>query len=153
MRTWENYETSHSVMRCLSCGQEWIAFDHREKNHLLSTFCSFKNKLLLWLFFQTLSLFSRLFPGLENCWENFELFSRIQDFVQTLFVVVLKDLRKLVPVTSWKSRGWIYHHNITLLLGYLASSSAAIRFDASCTWARILRLADVCLESALKEPI
>ena len=31
------------------------------------------------LFFHTLTLFSRLFPGLKNCWENFKTFSRIQD--------------------------------------------------------------------------
>ena len=35
-------------------------------------------------FFQTLFLFSRLFPGLENCWANFKTFSRIQDSVRTL---------------------------------------------------------------------
>ena len=28
-------------------------------------------------FFQTSSPFSRLFPGLENCWANFKTFSRI----------------------------------------------------------------------------
>ena len=31
-------------------------------------------------FFRTLSLFSRLFTGLESCWANFKTFSRIQDF-------------------------------------------------------------------------
>ena len=31
-----------------------------------------------------MSLFSRLFPGLENCWTNFKTFSRIQDSVRNL---------------------------------------------------------------------
>ena len=35
-------------------------------------------------------LFSRLFPGLENCWANFKPFTRIQDSVRTL----LTHLRK-----------------------------------------------------------
>ena len=35
-------------------------------------------------FFKTLALFSRLFPGLKNCWANFKIFSRIQDSVRTL---------------------------------------------------------------------
>ena len=35
-------------------------------------------------FFQTLSLFSRVSLGLENCWANFKIFSRIQDSVGTL---------------------------------------------------------------------
>ena len=35
-------------------------------------------------FYQTLFLFSRLFPGLENCSANFKTFSRIQDSVRTL---------------------------------------------------------------------
>ena len=35
-------------------------------------------------FFQTLSLFSRLFPGLESCWANFKTFSRIQESMRTL---------------------------------------------------------------------
>ena len=35
-------------------------------------------------FFHTLFPFSRLFSGLENCWENFTTVSRIQDSVQTL---------------------------------------------------------------------
>ena len=37
-------------------------------------------------FLQTLSPFSRLFQGLENCWANFKTFSRIQYTVRTLLV-------------------------------------------------------------------
>ena len=67
-------------------GWDWIRSDRRGKQ-----FSVIKNLLKLWKknpdflpFFQTLSLFSRLFPGLENCWVNFKTFSRIQDSVQTL---------------------------------------------------------------------
>ena len=37
-------------------------------------------------FFRTLPLFSRLFPGLENCSANFKTFLRIQDSVRTLLL-------------------------------------------------------------------
>ena len=67
-------------------GWDWIRSDQREKKISV-----IKNLLKVWKknpdflpFFQTLSLFSRLFPGLENCWVNFKTFSRIQDSVQTL---------------------------------------------------------------------
>ena len=40
-------------------------------------------------FFQTLSLFSRLFLGLENWFANFKTFSRIQDSVRTLLTLRL----------------------------------------------------------------
>ena len=40
---------------------------------------------------------------------------------------------------------------LTLLLGCFASSSAAILLDASWTWARIFRLAEVCFNSLLVE--
>ena len=55
-----------------------------EKIHLLSTCCNLEkeNKENI----QTLSLFSRLFPGLENCFANFKTFSGIQDSVQTLYI-------------------------------------------------------------------
>ena len=45
-----------------------------------------KNVKTFYHFFQTLSLFSRLFPGLESCWRNFKTFSRIQDSVRTLIL-------------------------------------------------------------------
>ena len=35
-------------------------------------------------FFKTLAQFSRLFPGLDNCWANLKIFSRILDSVRTL---------------------------------------------------------------------
>ena len=54
-----------------------------EKIHLLSTRCIVEkeNKKIpdFLPFFKTLSLLSRLFPGLENCFANFKTFSRIQD--------------------------------------------------------------------------
>ena len=46
-----------------------------------------KHLLFLRLFtiFPDVSTFSRLFPGLDNCWANFKTFSIIQDSVQTLW--------------------------------------------------------------------
>ena len=43
-----------------------------------------KKRKSFYHFSHSLSLFSRLFPGLENCWANFKTFSRIQDSVRTL---------------------------------------------------------------------
>ena len=57
----------------------------RKKIHFWRTCCTALKKLkTFYHFFKTLPLFSRLFPGLENCWANFETFSRIQDSVRTL---------------------------------------------------------------------
>ena len=39
--------------------------------------------------FQTCALFSRLFPGLENCWTFFKTFSRIQDSAGTLMLACI----------------------------------------------------------------
>ena len=46
-------------------------------------------------FCQSLSLFSRLFPGLENCWANFKTFSRIQDSVWTLSIFLLRQVNEI----------------------------------------------------------
>ena len=58
----------------------------QKKFHLLCTCCSFQKKLkTFYHFFKTLFLFSRPFPGLENCWANFKTFPRIQDSVGRLW--------------------------------------------------------------------
>ena len=67
--------------------RDWIRFDQHEKTeiHFWRTCCTALKKLkTFYHVFKTLPLFSRLFPGLENCWANFESFSRIQDSVRTL---------------------------------------------------------------------
>ena len=72
-------------------GWDWIRFDQNEylkdtsKAHLVVAFK--KNQDFL-PFFQTLSSFFRLFPGLENCWANFKTCSRIQDSVRTLLTII-----------------------------------------------------------------
>ena len=67
-------------MRCKRTGEIEYDLTKRKRFHLESIRCSFEKKNEDFLpFFQALSLFSRLFPGLQNCWTNFETFSRIQD--------------------------------------------------------------------------
>ena len=54
---------------------------------------SFEGSLLSeYLILNGISLFSRPFPGLQNCWANFKTFSRIQDSVQTLFTAFFRVL-------------------------------------------------------------
>ena len=79
MDTKKKYETSHSVIKCLSHGRDWI--DHREKIHWSSTFCSYKKKL------QTLNYFSRLYLHFQDFFQVLEIktFSRIHDSAWTLF--------------------------------------------------------------------
>ena len=43
-RTYKNYKSSHSVIKCLQYGRDWIRFDHGEKIHLWSTCYSFEKK-------------------------------------------------------------------------------------------------------------
>ena len=57
-------------------------------------------------FLQTLSPFSRLLPGLENYWENFKTFSRIQDCVKPVHhsnmpPVVKKNLTPFMQSLPW----------------------------------------------------
>ena len=69
---------------------DWIRFDqNKTKNHTYKFVVALKKKKTqdFLPFFQTLFPFSRLFPGLENCWANFKTFSRIQDSVRTLFIL------------------------------------------------------------------
>ena len=61
--------------------QDFIRFDQNKKK--FKTF---------YHFFKTLPLFSRLFPGLKNCWANFKTFSRIQDCVRTLYLRFTKRI-------------------------------------------------------------
>ena len=64
-----------------------MRFDHGEKIHLLSTCCSSEKKKKtpdFVLFFQTISLFSRLFPGLQIAGQISRNFSRIDFSVPTL---------------------------------------------------------------------
>ena len=93
MQTYENHDAMQTFwfsVIVLAMGKiEWD-LTNLKKIHLLSTCCNVekenkKNPDFL-PFFKTLSLFSRLFPGLENCFANFKTFSRIQDSVQTLFI-------------------------------------------------------------------
>ena len=69
-------------------GRGCVRFDQNEKKKEFTykaLAVALKKKTQEFLpFFHTLSLFSRLFSGLENCWENFKTFSRIQDSVRTL---------------------------------------------------------------------
>ena len=70
-------------MHCKRTGE--IEYDQNGKKfHLQSTCVTWKKTLKTLSFSQPLYLFSRLFPGLENCWANFKTFSRIQDSVRTL---------------------------------------------------------------------
>ena len=77
--TKKNYETSHSVIKFLSHGVDWI--DHREKIHWSSTFFSYKKNL------QTLNYFSRLYLHFQDFFQVLEIktFSRIHDSAWTLF--------------------------------------------------------------------
>ena len=77
-------------------GRDWIRFDQNDKRKKKTLI-----KHLLWLwkktqdflpFFQTLSLFSRRFPDLKNCWANFKTFSIIQDSVQHCMDVCILDV-------------------------------------------------------------
>ena len=66
-------------------GRDWIRFDQNDKKFTYKALVVALKKTQDFLpFFQTLSLFSRLFPGRKNCWTNFKTFSRIQDSAQTL---------------------------------------------------------------------
>ena len=63
-------------------GRDCIRFDQNEyfKDTSKALVVALKKKKKtqdFLLFFQTLSPFSRLFSGLENCWANFKTFSRI----------------------------------------------------------------------------
>ena len=49
-------------------------------------------------FSQTLSSFSKLFPGLENCWANFKTFSRIQASVWTLIITKGYLIKKIIMI-------------------------------------------------------
>ena len=60
-------------------------------------------------FFQDVSVFSRHFPRLENCWANFKTFSRIQDSVWTLktkqltrFQSLFSEGKKLKPKHNFR---------------------------------------------------
>ena len=77
------------IMSCKHAGE--IEYDGFVQNEKLEIFTYkaldvtwTKKKLDILPFFQTLSLLSRLFAGLENCWANFKTFSRIQDSGRTL---------------------------------------------------------------------
>ena len=70
-------EQSFFNMRCRRMGE---IGPKQNTVHFVST-CSRSEKRketqVFSLFFQTSSPFSRRFPGLENCWANFKIFSRI----------------------------------------------------------------------------
>ena len=70
-------------------GRDRIRFDQNEKkkNTYRTLVVAMKKKKPqdFLPFFQILSLFSKRFPDLENCWENFKNFSAIQVSVRTLY--------------------------------------------------------------------
>ena len=70
----------------MTCRRDWIRFDQHEKKFTSEGLVVRLSKKLktFYHFFKTLPLFSRLFPGLENCWANFKTFSRIRDSLRTL---------------------------------------------------------------------
>ena len=78
-------------MSCKRTGEiEYDGFDQNEKLEIFTYKAlevTREKKLDFLPFFSTLSLFSRLFPGLENCWANFKTFSRIQDSARTLVII------------------------------------------------------------------
>ena len=60
-----------------------------------------QKKLKTFYHFSDLISIFRVLPGLENCWENFKTFSRIQDFVQTLYDVLAgRDDALLTPTKA-----------------------------------------------------
>ena len=61
--------------------RDWIRFGRNEKKNSLIKQSSSTQDFRP--FFQTLSLFSRRFPRLENYWADFKTLSRIQDSVRT----------------------------------------------------------------------
>ena len=94
-------------------------------------------------FFQTLSPFSRLFPGLENCWANFKTFSRIQDSVWTLFKAsklyfTAQNVRRNKRQTNLQrlflvSRGTIYKYHVSFNTLMCSSQWVPSRFVSQRT--------------------
>ena len=78
MRTYEKYNSSHSVIKCLQSGRDWMGFDHGEKIHLLST-CSFEKQK---------SRFLTNFPDFNSIFKTFfrsgKLLGKFQEF-KTLY--------------------------------------------------------------------
>ena len=64
----------------------WVVCGSKIKTFSVALVVALKKNQDFLPFFQTLPPFSRLFPGLKNCWTNFKTFSRIQDSVRTLVV-------------------------------------------------------------------
>ena len=75
MRTSESYETSHSVIKCLGYGRNWIGFDHGKKIHLLSTCCTCGLKKL-----QTFYHYSRLYLYFPVFFKFWKMLCKCQDF-------------------------------------------------------------------------
>ena len=73
------------MVRCKYTGEIEKNAPKRKKFTSKALVVALKKKTHYFLpFFKALSPFSRLLPDLENCWANFETFSRIQDSVRTL---------------------------------------------------------------------
>ena len=70
------------MMHCKSTAETEKDLTEKNKKRIKPAGCSFENNSRLFTFFPDWSLFSRLFPVLENAGQiNFKTFSRIQDYV------------------------------------------------------------------------
>lgn len=74
MWTYQSYETSPSVIKCLGYRQDWMWFECGKQIHLLSTRCSFEKK----------SRHLTIFPDIVSIFQVFssseELLCKFQDF-------------------------------------------------------------------------
>ena len=78
----------------------------KDFSQLLKPCCSLRKIPDCIPFFKSLSLISILFPGLEKQVTNFQTFSRIQDFVRTLSLMLsskIKFIRGKVNYLTWNS--------------------------------------------------
>ena len=62
-----------------------------------------------------LSPFTRLLPGLKNCWANFKTFSRIQDSVQTLKMNLHFFKLWCIYFFWWECRMWVNFPGVDFL--------------------------------------
>ena len=124
MGTKKNYETSHSVIKCLSHRRDWI--DHREKIQWSSTFCSYKK-------LQTLNYFSRLYLHFQDFFQVLEIktfdtnsWLRMNPILFTVHVctisVIFKRFKAEWPLNKyctmlkgvyWIKAAWCFHHSLT----------------------------------------
>ena len=82
--------------------QDWIWFDQQEK-HFTCKALDVTFKKIFYYFLQTLSLFSRLFPGLGNCWANITIFKEFKTLYKPCLSSFKICLKKYI-INSCKSR-------------------------------------------------